>query len=499
MGHYLLTGATGLLGSHLLGDLALAGIPVAVLVRGKRGETARQRTEAALARWDRQVGYALPRPVVLEGSLSDGRFGLNDEQLDWVRSHCSAIIQNAASVTYHGKTRDDEPWKTNVSGTKNALEFCERTGIREYHHVSTAYVCGQRDGRVYEHELDLGQTLNTDYERSKLEGEQLVRAATHIAKPTIYRVAIIIGDSRTGYTPTFHGFYVPLKLVHTMFKRIVFDNFQVAPLQEAIRIQGHERKNLVPVDWVSHVMTHILRHPQHHGQTYHLAPERPVVTSVMRDSMVQSFLQFGDLSAGADPQAETWSFDYEEFKKYFRDQMAIYESYWKDDPVFDLTNLQKAAPHLPCPEVDAAMLTRLCRYAIETNFGWPRPAPIELPTNLDHWLPTAWRYPGPRLGLRVTGPGGGDWELCLEDGRIVAAVPGLNGGVNGAGDLRLHLNTHTFQSLADEQITLDEALRTARVVVEGKNLNHDAADVLRQIVHRAERPLAGSAPGATGS
>ena len=44
-------------------------------------------------------------------------------------------------------------------------------------------------------------------------------------------------------------------------------------LREILELTGdEERKNYVPVDWVSAVMSHIYTHPEHHGQTYHLTP-----------------------------------------------------------------------------------------------------------------------------------------------------------------------------------------------------------------------------------
>ena len=59
---------------------------------------------------------------------------------------------------------------------------------------------------MLETELDVGQTPGNDYEHSKIEAERLVRAADWLDPPTIYRPSIIVGDSRTGYTATFHGF-----------------------------------------------------------------------------------------------------------------------------------------------------------------------------------------------------------------------------------------------------------------------------------------------------
>src|SRR4029077_1502684 len=70
MSYHLLTGATGLLGNYLLRDLLLKDVPVAVLVRPNRKQTARQRIEAALCAWDAELGISLPRPVVMEGDIS---------------------------------------------------------------------------------------------------------------------------------------------------------------------------------------------------------------------------------------------------------------------------------------------------------------------------------------------------------------------------------------------------------------------------------------------
>ena len=77
MSYFLLTGATGLLGNYLLRDLLLADVPVAVIGRSNRRQSARQRIEVAMCGWDAEVGRALPRPVVMEGDISQPDLGLN--------------------------------------------------------------------------------------------------------------------------------------------------------------------------------------------------------------------------------------------------------------------------------------------------------------------------------------------------------------------------------------------------------------------------------------
>ena len=216
MGYLFLTGATGLLGSYLTRDLLAKGTKLALLVRGTKWACARQRVESILESWEKQAGYALPRPVVLEGNLSEPDLGLGPSGIRWARDNCTTFMHNAASLTFQGNGRDTEPYLSNLNGTQNVLDFCRAADIKQFHHVSTAYVCGLRRGKILESELDVGQQHGNDYEISKFESEQMVRAADFLAGLTVYRPGIILGDSRDGYTTTFHGFYVPLKLVSSL-------------------------------------------------------------------------------------------------------------------------------------------------------------------------------------------------------------------------------------------------------------------------------------------
>ena len=93
------------------------------------------------------------------------------------------------------------------------LALCREARIRELHHVSTAYVCGSRQGRIFESELDEGQDCRNEYEASKLEAERLVRGPDGLESVTVYRPAVISGDSKTGYTSTYHGLYLYLRLM----------------------------------------------------------------------------------------------------------------------------------------------------------------------------------------------------------------------------------------------------------------------------------------------
>ncbi|NBV44160.1 MAG: NAD-dependent epimerase/dehydratase family protein [Planctomycetia bacterium] len=106
----LLTGATGLLGSYLVRDLLLAGERPMVLVRPDRKRDPAARIEAMVAGWEAALGESLPRPTVVAGDLTVPCCGLDTETVRAIGDRCSAIVHNAASLTFHGADRDGEPW-----------------------------------------------------------------------------------------------------------------------------------------------------------------------------------------------------------------------------------------------------------------------------------------------------------------------------------------------------------------------------------------------------
>ena len=88
MKYTLLTGATGLVGRYLLRDLLALDVPVAVLTRGNRVESAAQRIESLMLRWERLAGRSLPRPVVIDSDLRQPNLGLTDDDRTWIARHC---------------------------------------------------------------------------------------------------------------------------------------------------------------------------------------------------------------------------------------------------------------------------------------------------------------------------------------------------------------------------------------------------------------------------
>lgn len=373
----LLTGVTGLLGRFLLRDLSAQGRQVAVLVRGGKTASAAERVEALLRDWREVAGADVARPVVLEGDITRRGLGLDAAALDWVAANVDEVIHSAASLSFDRREADGEPYASNVGGTANVLELCRTAGIRRLHHVSTAYVCGLRHGRILESELEVGQTPGNDYERSKIESERMVRDAGFLDVLTVYRPSIIVGDLVHGFTNTFHGFYKPLRIVQPFVESFVRASLASGSLLDVLGMTGSERKNLVPVDWVSAAMTRIVLDPSLHGGTYHLTSTRPTTVGLLCRVFEQMVVEMAGREAAAGHDRPAPAFDPGLIARLFGDQMQVYRAYWRDDPDFDATATGRAVPDLPSPAIDEAVIRRLCRFAIATKFRWP---PAELPT-----------------------------------------------------------------------------------------------------------------------
>jgi thioester reductase-like protein len=470
MQHTLLTGVTGLVGRYLVRDLLLAGVPLALLVRPSRRASARQRVDSALAYWEDQIGRSLPRPVVLEGDISEPDLGLDARALRWVTERCDTLLHNAASLQFVSTSPESEPWRSNIHGTRNVLDLCEQAGIRKFHHVSTAYVCGLREGLILESELDVGQKLSNDYEQSKVDAEKMVRGSKFIDELTVYRPAIITGDSKTGYTTTYHGFYAPVQLVWTIGQSLEPNETGLSESVGRFPLHGYETKNLVPVEWVSAVMAHIFTHPEHHGKTYHLTPRHKVPARLWADVLEDVCRFYSVRFDGTLREPEELT----ENERSFQELISVYATYWRDDPTFDSTNTQTACPHLPCPHMDRETLKMLARWAIESNFNGPRAKPLPVAFDSHRALEPlveaeAFTSGEATLGLNVLGLGGGAWEVQTRGGQPVSAEPGLADTV----DAVVTLDCETLGRIVRGETSAKQALDESAVEVVTRRTGFD--------------------------
>ena len=139
--------------------------------------------------------------VIVEGSLPDALPALTDIRID-------QIVRSAACLQPY-RNGSDEPFTTNVDGVKSLARWAERHDIGCLHLVSTAYVCGRDVIRAEEKVLTEQPRFETDYELSKFQAESFLLdwASSTGAVLTILRPSLVVGDSRTGFTTQYGGFY----------------------------------------------------------------------------------------------------------------------------------------------------------------------------------------------------------------------------------------------------------------------------------------------------
>jgi len=415
-------------------ELLLKGKKLAVLVRATKRERVRERIETILQMWEEELGHRLPRPVLLTGDVCLPKLGLSSKQLLWAHNYCEQIIHGAAVLKFHGATPADEPWKTNLGGTQNVLDFAEYCQIKHFHYVSTAYVCGERNETVYENELDENQSFRNDYEVSKFEAEKLVRAADCFETTTIYRPAVIAGDAQTGYTSTYHGLFLYLRLMAMVIPEQKRNADGVFETPIKLPLQGDEPRNVVPVDWVAKTISHLVCTPEAHGRTYHLVPDKCTTARELIEFCYDYFHSDGVEFCGSSVERTA---DDEFAQKLFA-STSIYASYETSDPHFDKSNVTRFAGHLVCPPIDKEMIFRFLEFGKANKWGKVRPTQPKVARWIEAHLTeialaaqktmSALRINGAnrllKIGLDIHGPGGGQWQMTTCDGRF-NVTPGL--------------------------------------------------------------------------
>ncbi len=428
--YILLTGATGLLGQYLMRDLLLGGHRLAVLVRPNKKQTADERIEQSMQMWERELEKTLPRPVVLTGNITEENVGLSAEDSAWVKENVTTMLHCAASLTFH--EHKGEPWLTNVEGTRKILKLCEDNDIHDMHYISTAYVCGNRHDLVMEDELDVNQEFRNDYEKSKFDAEQLVRQCKAFPPEhlTVYRPVVITGDSITGYTSTYHGTYLYMKLASVLTTHVEPNEKGEHHIPVRWGLKGNERRNITAVDWNSTVIYRIFNNPEAHGRTFHLGPSDPIT---MRDAINYASKFYGLTGIEFRGFGRNPDVPMNETERWLWSNISIYGSYDFMDPRFDTTNLNRFVPDVECPKLDWEMAKRLMEYAEKDRWGKrkptpPKAAPADVAAHLKHLRDLAGNNSSDEVvhvGLNVTGPGGGQWDLHLVGDHIVDFERGL--------------------------------------------------------------------------
>lgn len=204
-----ITGATGFAGSHTAIELLRQGHKLSLLSRDNKDETAEQRIEKAIkqvASGQEEYEKYKSSIKVITGDTGKENLGLTNDEIMKL-GNFDEVLHLAADLSFAEKDRE-RIMQTNVNGTLNILNFVEKTGSKRINFVSTAYVCGKKEGNIEESLIpeDQRPKFNNPYEESKYRAEQIVQSwskKTNIPA-TIIRPSIIV---KKGETSSRFGYY----------------------------------------------------------------------------------------------------------------------------------------------------------------------------------------------------------------------------------------------------------------------------------------------------
>jgi 2-alkyl-3-oxoalkanoate reductase len=327
----LVTGAAGLIGGEVCARLAARGHAVTALVH--RNADVRD-----------NLRRPVPGITVLHGDVRQPGFGLaTAPEVDLVIHSAAVTAFDATPEAYQS---------VNVDGTAHAIGVARAAGARLLH-VSTAYVCGARDGVIAE--SDTGTAFVNGYEASKAAGEALVwRSRLDFA---IARPSVVVGDSANGAISRFENIYM-------IFKLIAEGRVRTLPSAAGASL------DLVPID---HVAGGIVAMAEDFArvkrQTLHLVADRPTPIARIGEAIAAV------PGLGAPNFVAPDAFDPAKLspieRRYHAAAAALYTSYLLRGPVFDAANAR--AFGLRCPPTDRAWLDRLIGYCLDKGFVTSRP------------------------------------------------------------------------------------------------------------------------------
>jgi thioester reductase-like protein len=270
---FFITGFPGFIANRLLERLARADCDFILLVQPSLLGRAREE----IARIAQVSGRDVAEFQFVEGDISEPRLALSAADLELARQQTTRVFHLAA--VYDLAVPEHLAMRVNAGGTRNVVELARTLPhLRHFHHVSTCYVAGKREGVILETELRHDAGYRNFYEESKYLAELEVESAKKELPVTIHRPAVVCGDSRTGETGKYDGVYY---LIHYLLKW--------PSVLSTINIGNHKVSlNLVPVDFVVDAMAALAFDERAIGKTLQLADPEPLTTNQLFNAIANS-------------------------------------------------------------------------------------------------------------------------------------------------------------------------------------------------------------------
>ena len=256
------TGSTGYLGSYVAAGLFTEHRDkLNLLVRAKTEQEARERLWTSLQlhfEFPQFLEYVNTQVRIFLGDLTSERFGLSDDEYHALVDSTESLIHCAASLN---RKSEKQCLNVNLRGTLEVIQLARRaqnrSGLRRYSHVSTVAVAGKRKNEVVTEDAAI-DWLRSDYDpyaRTKKFCEHMANQLLPDVPKTIFRPAIVMGDSRRPETSQFD----------------MVQAFHVLAQMPVLPLRPDDRIDIVPANYVGKAIVTIHQKEAPTHGIYHLS------------------------------------------------------------------------------------------------------------------------------------------------------------------------------------------------------------------------------------
>ncbi|WP_182118042.1 SDR family oxidoreductase [Acidovorax sp. FHTAMBA] len=249
---YFVTGATGFIGKRLVKKLLeRKGAVVHFLIRKESAD----KVADLRSFW----GVGPTRAVPVFGDLTAKKLGVAADDVKKLKGQIDHFYHLAA--VYDLAADEETQVAVNIEGTRNTVDLAKAIDAGHFHHVSSIAAAGLYEGVFREDMFEEAEGLDHPYFQTKHESEKIVRQDCKVPW-TVYRPAMVVGDSTTGEMDKIDGPYYFFKLIQRLRQLL-------PPWMPTVGLEGG-RVNIVPVDFVVNALNVISHQKSITKKCYHL-------------------------------------------------------------------------------------------------------------------------------------------------------------------------------------------------------------------------------------